>query len=160
MYQTAIQLVSDSEPVALVDSTSAGVPMFAFMATSTPRSLAEQGMSLPDSLLKAFQVANEHRQALSACLHTLVGVQAISDSTLKGLFGGDDDKGWERFRSRYRPIRRFVLVSLPLTLSDSSVLVYAAYASDWLAGEGALVQLQRDASGRWFKKSMAVVWVS
>ena len=159
IYGAALEIVSDSSPVVVVDSTAVGIPMFAFNAVSTPRSLAEQGWSLPDSVLQSLQTLNRHRLSLGECFGGVFGVQVVSDSVLRSLFSGGH-QGWARFRARYEPAKRFVLVSRPLTLSPTSVLVYVAYAADWLDGAGALVELERSADGHWVKKRVASLWVS
>jgi len=160
LYEAAIREMSDTSPVLVIDSSAADVPWFAFNAISHPRSLADQGMHLPDSVLQALKTANDHRQPLGGCLRSLSRVQPISDSTLQGVFAGHDHRGWDRFHQRYKGIKRFILVSVPMLLADSLALVYVAYASDWLNGEGVLLQLQRKADGHWIKKSSATVWIS
>jgi len=160
IYAAGIAFASDSSSVVVVDSTTTGVPMFAFNAySSSPRTPAQQGLPLPDSMLQALQTANEHRESLRGCLATIAGVEPVSDDTLMAIFGRDH-KGWTRFRTRYQSIKRFVLVSRPLTLPDSSVLLYVAYASDWLAGAGVILHLQRDAGGHWTRKAQALLWIS
>ena len=161
IYAAAIAAArQDSTSVVVIDSTSAGVPGFAFMAYSgSPRTLAQQGLPLSDSVIQAFQAANEHREPFRACLETLIGVQPVSDDSIVSMFGRGHE-GWTRFRARYQGVKRFLLVSRPLVLPDSSVLVYVAEASDWLAGVGQLFQLQRDADGQWMRKATAILWIS
>jgi len=43
-------------------------------------------------------------------------------------------------------------------LADSVALIYVAYASDWLAGQGAILRLERDSADRWVRKAGAVLW--
>ena len=160
IYEAAIHAVNDSERLVVIDSTSDGVPMFAFMAVSgSPHTPAQQGLPLSDSLLQALHSANQSRESLTPCLVALRDVQPVSDDSLIALFGRDA-KGWTRFRARYSGIRRFVLLSRPLMLSDSAALVYTASASDWLAGEGVVLRLERDSGGHWGRKASAVLWIS
>ena len=160
IYVAAIREMGDTNPLLVIDSTADGIPAFAFNAISHPRSLAEQGMPLPDSVLQSLRAANHHRQPLHACLEDLAGIQPISDSTIKLLFPRRDHLGWGHFHERYPRVKRFILVSVPIFLADSLALVYVAYAADWLEGEGALLQLERSANGRWTKKAIAIVWMS
>ena len=160
IYRVAIATASDSGSVVVIDSTASGVPMFAFAATSDfARTPAEQGLPLSDSVMQALQAVNEHPEPLRGCLGRVSGVQPVSRDSLMAIFSGDHN-GWTRFRARYRGVKRFVLVSRPLALPDSSVLVYVAYASDWLAGAGAILRLQRDSGGHWTRQAQAFLWVS
>jgi len=160
IYAAAIEAARDTALVVVIDSTSAGVPMFAFNAYSgVPRSPAEQGLPLTDSVFEAFQSLNHSRESLRACLAGLPGVRPVRDDSLIALFGRDH-QGWTRFRARYSGARRFILVSQPLVLGDSAVLIYVAHASDWLSGAGEILRLEGDSAGHWVRKAGAVLWIS
>jgi len=160
LYAAAIDAVTDSGPVVVIDSTGAGVPSFAFMAYSgSPRTPAQQGLPISDSVFQALQTTNQHRASLLGCLAALQRVRPVPDDSLIALFGRDA-KGWARFRAHYTGVRGFVLLSQPLMLADSVALIYVAYASDWLAGQGAILRLERDSAGRWVRKAGAVLWNS
>jgi len=160
VYAAAIDAVTDSGPVVVIDSTGAGVPTFAFMAYSdSPRTPAQQGLPLSDSVFQALRTTNQHRESLRGCLAALQRVRPVRDDSLIALFGRDT-KGWARFRAHYAGVRGFILVSQPLMLADSVALIYVAYASDWLAGQGAILRLERDSAGHWVRKAGAVLWNS
>src|SRR3989442_15274408 len=98
-YAVAIDAVTDSGPVVVIDSTGAGVPTFAFMAYSgSPRTPAPQGLPISDSVFQALQTTNQHRESLRGCPTPLQRVRPLPDDSLIPLFGRDA-KGRTRFRA-------------------------------------------------------------
>ena len=160
IYQTAITTVAATESALVVDSTALGVPSFAFYAWTTfSRAERPQDLQVSDTQFQALIHLNEHRDLLTDCLSPLPKIQPVTSDSLMAIFQGHRD-GWSRFHQRYSGARRFLLVSQPLHLNGSSVLIYVAYASDWLNGAGQILRLERDRAGHWVLKGTATLWVS
>jgi len=160
IYAAAVAEAADSHAVVLLDSTSGAVPGFAFRGISEfGRSAAQQGLTLSDSLMDALEGVNKLRQPLGACLAAMGPVHLVSADSLAAFFQ-DRENGWRRFRARFPDARRFVLVSRPVMLGDTSAVLYVAYAADWLDGSGVMMRLARDSTGRWVRRAEALLWVS
>ena len=159
IYRAAMGVVAGSDSVVVVDSTVMAVPSFAFYALTTySRDERAHQLQVSDSQVHALESLNEQREAISDCI-TNGPIQPVTSASLFALFKDRKD-GWARFHQHYLGARRFILVSRPLQLDSSSVLIYVAQASDWLNGEGQILLIQRDPAGQWYVKGKTTLWVS
>lgn len=159
IYQAAIAEAADTERAIVVDSTTLRSPMFAFMGMVTfGRTNIDSLRPLPDSALKNLGSINEQREPLRDCVAPPAA--PVSIDSLRPLFAASNAEGWHRFHARYPGVTRFIMVSKPLALDDSTVIVYAAYAAGWRNGAGFILKLRRDASGRWVRRARALFWLA
>lgn len=145
---------ADSSNTVLVDQTVIGVPQFAFGAYSSIRRGDTALARVAEPQLRSL---NQQRQPIPSCLVTDRHWRTIADSLLIPMFRSRD--GWATFRERYGARAQFALISQPLTSGDTATLIVAIASGD-LSGRGVLIQLVRDASGRWIKRSEAQLWIS
>ncbi|MCU0633829.1 MAG: hypothetical protein MUE41_03050 [Gemmatimonadaceae bacterium] len=161
IYTAAVAATGeDSGTVVVLDSTFAGIPRFALRAyTNLPQDSAMRAELYPDSVRRALGNVNERRAPLAACFAASPRVRLVASDSLVAFFR--DGGGWTTFRARYPGARGFRAVSHPLVAADSaSAVVYVMRASDWLAGGGSVLRLERDASGRWVVRAEMRLWVS
>lgn len=148
-------LHADSATTVLIDHTVIGIPLFAFDGYSR----GWRGDSaLARAAEPALQALNKTRVPLSDCFRSQRGWTVVPDSALVALFTASDD-GWAAFRSRYKPLSQFALISQPLIAGDTATL-FVAVASGQLAGRGVILRLIRDAGGKWIKDAEVQLWIS
>jgi hypothetical protein len=140
----------------LVAETTDGIPGFAFSAYT---SMMRGDTTLARLMMPLVKKANAQRVPIPSCLVDSLSWHTIADSTLFRVFRPDSGDSWANFRRAFPATPKFALLSQPVISVDTATF-YVAIASDRLSGVGKIVQLVRDASGRWVKRSEVMLWVS
>ena len=150
-----------TRPVVIYDSTSLGVPRFAFRAfTGLGPQKADTGFVITDSLLALQRADNRERIPLPECIAASRRVTRLQFDSLRASFMSGRG-GWEAFNAAYPDARGFLMASRVTWLSpdSSQALVYVAEASAPLSGGGSVLYLRRNGS-RWRVQSVRRVWAS
>lgn len=163
IYAEVIRLLAPdtTKGIVLYDSTSMGVPQFAFHAwTGLGYDATDTGVVINREMQSAMAEGMKNRKALPACPFTPAGAKRVSYDTVRLKFA-DRGKGWDTFRAAYPNTNGFLMMSHVhwLNAEHTLAVVYGAAASDWLAGQGRMIVLSK-ASGRWVIAKSRVVWAS
>lgn len=163
IYRAAIDASfgTDSAPVVLYDSTSMGIPSFAFHAwTGLDYRKPDSTFTLTDSLVAALRTALGARGPLPACLNQDRALTRLPYDALRSHFK-DRRQGWEVFKQAFPGARGFGMFSQVLLLpgDEPAALLYVAHAQHWLSGSGEVLLLRRRA-GRWAVVARKPVWAS
>jgi hypothetical protein len=162
VYAAAITYLEPDSSARLVvyDSTSLGVPQFAFHAWTSMGRKADTGFVVTDSMFQAMREENRNRRALPECISSSRRTTRLRYDSLRASFG-DKQKGWDNFKAAYPGADGFYMFSkvFSLTSDGSQALLYAAHARDWLNGGGRVLFL-RKRDGVWRVEAYRYVWLS
>jgi hypothetical protein len=157
LFAAALEAVgATAGTTVLVAETTDGIPGFAFNAYT---SMMRGDTTLARLMMPLLKKANAQRVPVSSCLVDSLSWHTIADSTLFRIFRPDSGDAWTTFRRAFPATPKFALLSQPVMSADTATF-YVAIASDHLNGVGKIVQLVRDGSGRWVKRSEVMLWVS
>ena len=157
LFAAALEAVGASAGnTVLVAQTTDGIPGFAFNAYT---SMMRGDTTLARVMMPLVKNANTLRVPVPSCLVDSLNWHTIADSTLFRIFRPDSGDSWVNFRRAFPTTPKFALLSQPV-LSGDTATFYVAIASDRLSGVGKIVQLVRDGSGRWVKRSEVMLWIS
>lgn len=162
IYHAVIAAIApdSTRPMVVYDSTSLGTPTFAFHAWTSMGRPKDTLFAMTSATWDSVRADLQPRGPLPACLAGPRKMMRLRYDSISTKFT-DRMKGWDVFRAAYPEAGGFFMfgkVFYPVPGGDRALL-YAAHASDWLAG-GGFVYFLRKIDGVWRVEGKQTMWLS